>query len=68
LNGVRGLGNISFPVYGRISRERIILDKRNFKPCHPKEVDEWSWRYMKNEKWIVHVTNDGNITKEKIRD
>jgi len=68
VNGIRGFGNINFPVEAKIVKEKVIIDIRNFEPCHPKEIEEWSWRYMKNEKWLVHVTNEGYITKEKIRD
>jgi phage pi2 protein 07 len=53
-------------ITAKISREKIILDKRDFQPCHGKEVEEWSWKRMKNEKWIVHVDKGGIITKEKV--
>lgn len=53
-------------ITAKISREKIIIDKREFKPCRGKEVEEWSWKRMRNEKWIVHVDKEGNITKEKV--
>lgn len=68
---VREMNTIKLPIEGKveakISREKIIIDKRDFQPCHGKEVEEWSWIGMKNEKWIVHVDKEGIITKEKIK-
>jgi hypothetical protein len=44
---------------GEISYKKIeqktIIDIRNFLPHQPKEVEEWNWRKMKNEKWIVFL-------------
>ncbi len=61
---------IGAPIKGeitaKISREKIIIDKRDFQPCHGKEVEEWSWKRVKMEKWIVHVDKEGIITKEKV--
>jgi hypothetical protein len=36
-------------------KKTLTLDPRVFKPCKPKEVEQWSWRRMKNEKWLVHL-------------
>jgi hypothetical protein len=33
----------------------LVLDKRVFEPCHPKEVEQWSWKRLKNEKYLVHL-------------
>jgi hypothetical protein len=34
--------------------KKLVLDIRVFKKCEPKEVESWSWKKMKNEKWLVH--------------
>ena len=46
--------------------QKIILDMRTFVPCHAKEVEEWTWGKMKNEKWIVHLQTNGMLKKWKI--
>lgn len=34
---------------------KYVLDVRTLEPHKAKEVEEWSWRKMKNEKWIVFL-------------
>jgi hypothetical protein len=48
---LKGQGEVS---YNKLER-KAILDVRTFLPHQPKEVEEWSWRKMKNEKWIVFL-------------
>lgn len=38
--------------------KKIIIDKRTFEPHQIKEVDIWSWKKMKNEKWFVQIDYD----------
>lgn len=61
---------MELPIEGKIvvkiGKETIIIDKKNFSPCEGKEIEEWSWKKMKMEKWVVHVDRKGTITKEKI--
>jgi hypothetical protein len=33
----------------------LTLDPRVFKPCHAKEVEQWSWKKMRNVKFLVHL-------------
>lgn len=43
----------------------LTLDPRVFKPCEAKEVEEWSWKRLRNRKFLVHLqkyTNKWNIT------
>ena len=35
--------------------QKIIIDRRTFQPHEIKEIEEWSWRKMKNEKWCVQL-------------
>ncbi len=44
-------GNIDFEYRNLVKKN--ILDIRNFQPHQIKEVEEWSWKKMKNEKWFV---------------
>ena len=37
----------------------LTLDQRNFKPCHPKVEEEWSWKKAKNVKFLVHFKKTG---------
>ena len=39
----------------RIAQERIVVDLKNIRPHEAKEISEWSWRKMKNEKWVVYL-------------
>lgn len=39
---------------GRAMKKNII-DYRSFKPHEVKEVEEWSWKKLKNEKWFVQL-------------
>ena len=44
----------------------LTLDPRVFDPCKAKEVEQWSWKRLKNEKWFVHLkkyTNKWNVQK-----
>ena len=47
--------------------EKILtLDPRVFEACKAKEVVQWSWKRVKNEKWLVHLkkyTNKWNVQK-----
>lgn len=47
-------------------RLKVIYDLRTFEPCHAKEVEEWSHTYMKNMKYIVHVSHHGEFTIKKV--
>jgi len=44
--------------------QEIIVDRRNFKVCEPKEVAEWTWRQLKTKKMIVHF--DGKALRTEI--
>jgi hypothetical protein len=47
--------------------EKVVIDKRNFRACHPKEVVTKRYKGMIGEiTWIVHVTSDGKITYERL--
>jgi hypothetical protein len=47
--------------------EELIIDKRNFVPCHGKEVKTKRYKGMIGEiTWIVHVRKDGKITYERL--
>lgn len=50
----------------RISK-RFEIDEKNFPPCNAKEVEKWSYRQMKTCRFIVHVTEGGNITIKEVR-
>lgn len=43
----------------------IVFDPRVFKPHESKETQMWSWRKLRNEKWII--LNDCVNNKIKIR-
>ena len=45
--------NVESPI--RKIEQKNILDLRTFVPHQVKEVEEWSWRKAKNEKWFVMV-------------
>ena len=53
------------PPYKRVDT-KIIIDQRTFSPCKAKEVEEWSWKKLKYEKWIVHLKPDGKINKYRV--
>jgi hypothetical protein len=47
--------------------EELIIDRRNFQPCHAKEVKTKKYKGIAGEiTWIVHVTNDGKITYRRL--
>ena len=35
--------------------QKIIVDLRTFQPHQIKEVEEWNWKKLKNEKWFVQL-------------
>ncbi len=35
--------------------QKSIIDIRTFQPHQIKEIEEWSWKKMKNEKWLVQL-------------
>lgn len=44
----------------------LTLDPRVFEACQVKEVEEWSWKRVKNIKFLVHLkkyTKKWNIKK-----
>ena len=47
----------------RISTVKNIIDIRNLLPHQGKEVEQWSWRKLKNEKWIVFLDCKNNKIK-----
>jgi hypothetical protein len=47
------------------SEDKKIIDVRTFKEHETKEVEMWSWRKMRNEKWFVY--SDCVNKKFKIR-
>lgn len=60
---------VSFPTvafeYKKLQKI-LTLDRRDFEPCQAKEVEQWSWKGLKNEKFLVHLkeyTNKWNIRK-----
>ena len=61
-----GIQIISSPI--RKIEEKIILDIRTFLPCVPKEVEEWNWKKVKHEKWVVHMKKNGKFSKWKINE
>ena len=48
---------------GKVGYEKkhviLELDPKVFPECHSKEVKAWSWKKMKNIKFIVHHKGDG---------
>lgn len=47
--------NAEFDLSAKRIESKIIFDVRTFQPHQVKEVEEWSWRKMKNEKWFVYL-------------
>lgn len=45
------------------SRVENIIEIRNLLPHQGKEVEQWSWRRLKNEKWIVFLDCKNNKIK-----
>lgn len=54
------------PVSWKRTERKIIIDKREFDPCQGKEIEEWSWKKAKNEKYIIHLDKEGIITRTKL--
>jgi len=40
-----------------------VIDKRNLPPHQGKEIEQWSWRRLRNEKWIVFLDCKSNKIK-----
>jgi len=40
-----------------------VIDIRNFSPHQAKEVELWSWKRLRNEKWIVFIDCKNNRIK-----
>jgi hypothetical protein len=40
---------------------RLEVDEKTFPPCHGKEVERWSHLLMRTQKYIVHVSDQGEI-------
>lgn len=59
------LESVPLPLEYKKLEKILTLDPRVFKPCEGKEVAQWSWRRLKTEKWLVHLTKYTN--KWKIR-
>ena len=57
--------NVDFPI--KKIEKKTIIDIRTFTPCTAKEVEEWCWPKMKNEKWIVHLQHNGKLSTWKIK-
>jgi hypothetical protein len=47
--------NVSIALSAQRLEQKSIIDLRTFLPHQIKEIEEWSWRKMKNEKWCVHL-------------
>lgn len=37
-------------------RHTLVFDPRVWPKCTSKEVEQWSWRYLKNKKYLAHFT------------
>jgi hypothetical protein len=44
---------------------KIIYEPKIFRPHRAKEVEEWSWKKLKNEKWIVFMDCKSNKIKKR---
>ena len=47
--------NVSIALSAQRLEQKSIIDVRTFLPHQIKEIEEWSWRKMKNEKWCVQL-------------
>jgi hypothetical protein len=47
----------------QITRATTVIDKRNLPPHQGKELEQWSWRKFRNEKWIVFLDCKNNKIK-----
>ena len=47
------------------SEHKNIIDPRTFPRHQPKEVEIWSWKKLKNEKWIVFLDCKSNKIKKR---
>jgi len=47
--------------------QKTILDVRTFIPHQIKEVEEWTWKKLRNEKWFVTIDCEtGKLKKWKL--
>jgi len=65
--------NLPLPVKGEFLAQRVeikhVYDLRTFLPHQIKEVEQWSHRKMKNEKWLVQLDcKTGKLKKWKLTD
>jgi len=44
----------------------IVIDVTEFEPCKGKVVSVWSWKSLRTEKYVVHLSPDGKLTVEKV--
>jgi hypothetical protein len=45
---------------------KFKVDSRRLKVCTPEIVPSWSWKWMKNEKWLVHYTKEGKLFMRRV--
>lgn len=58
--------HVSIPLEYKRVEKILTLDSRVFEPCQAKEVVQWSWKHVRNEKWLVHLveyTNEWHVKK-----
>jgi hypothetical protein len=63
------LSSLLSPFRFLFSREKaeLVLDDTQFKVCEGKVVSLWSWKKMKNEKWLVHLNETGKFNIRKLK-
>lgn len=44
----------------------LTLDPRVFKICEVKEVEEWSWKRLRNVKFLVHLKYKGKWSVKRL--
>ena len=47
--------NIETRVAVEESKQHMIIESRTLLPHQAKEVEQWNWSKLKNEKWIVFL-------------
>ncbi|MEM2614167.1 MAG: hypothetical protein QXO15_08090 [Nitrososphaerota archaeon] len=50
----------------RRTRSKLVLDKEFFRKCEGKVVKIWSWKTLKTEKYLVHLTEDEKWNIKKL--
>jgi hypothetical protein len=62
---------VSFPFMIKITignrKKTTVIDRRNFKPHEPKEIEEWNPRELRHEKYIGYLNcKTGKIEIRKV--